>query len=187
MKKILAIGASNSRQSINKKFASYVSSRIPDSEVTLMDLNDFEMPLFGVDKEKEMGSPEAVQRFLELLETQDAVVLSLAEHNSNYTAAFKNFLDWVSRVRKDLWMEKPMFLLSTSPGGRGGLNAMGIALKFLPFMKANIVANFSLPRYREHFSEGEGILDTELNEAFEEQLNKFTTYLNPKTKAQHLA
>ncbi len=177
MRKILAFGASSSKNSINKKFAAYVANQIINAEVTLIDLNDYEMPLFSVDKEKENGVPDVAQRFLDLIKSHDAIVMSLAEHNGNYTAAFKNLIDWASRMEKKLFQEKPLFLLSTSPGGRGGLNSMNIGLHYLPFLGANILAHFSLPRFFDNFSGESGVSDPGLAKDFEEQMEKFTKYL----------
>jgi NAD(P)H-dependent FMN reductase len=39
---VLAFGASNSRQSINKQLAGYVASLVPGADVELIDLNDFD-------------------------------------------------------------------------------------------------------------------------------------------------
>lgn len=173
MKKILVFGASNSQHSINQQFAKFAAQRLAEVEITLLDLNDFEMPLYGIDREKRDGIPARADQFLEVISAHDGLVVSLAEHNSNYTTAFKNILDWCSRTKKPIWQNKPMFLLSTSPGKRGGGNVMGIALKFLPFMGANIVANFSLPSFHQNFSTEQGIVELELAKAFEAQLEIF--------------
>ena len=53
--KIIAFGGSNSQQSINKKLATYVAHLFENYEVEVLDLNDFAMPLFSVDLEKEVG------------------------------------------------------------------------------------------------------------------------------------
>ena len=173
MKKILVIGASSSKQSINKQFATYVAQQIEDTTSTVLDLNDFEMLIYSIDREKESGVPEEAQRFKALIDSHDAIVLSLAEHNGCYTAAFKNILDWTSRLQKGLWSNKLMFLLSTSPGKRGGATIMNLAKNHLPYMGANIAAHFSLPGFRTNFSPTEGITDTELNTAFQAQFSIF--------------
>ena len=173
MKKILAFGASNSKNSINKKFATYAAHRIKDAAITVIDLNDFAMPVYGVDRERDEGIPEAAHRFLALLQSHDAYVISLAEHSNNVTVAFKNLEDWTSRIEKKVWQQKPLFLLSTSPGGRGGANVMSIQLKYMPFRGANILAHFSLPSFKENFSETEGITNQELLQSFEQQLQQF--------------
>ena len=182
MKKILAFGASNSRKSINNKFASYAAGQLKDVEVTLADLNDFELPLYGIDYEKEHGIPAKVVAFTELLAEQDGLLISFAEHNSNYTVAFKNLLDWMSRIRTDVWQNKPAFFLSTSPGGRGGANVMHIALTYLPFLGGNIIAHFSLPGFHKNFNETEGITEPELRSAFEEQLSLYQAHLSANSQ-----
>ena len=92
MKKILAFGASNSRNSINKMIANYAGMQIEDSVLELLDLNDFEMPIYSIDIEKEKGIPEAVNRFKSNIDKVDGIIISFAEHNGYYTAVFKNIL-----------------------------------------------------------------------------------------------
>ncbi|MBC7755032.1 MAG: NAD(P)H-dependent oxidoreductase [Moraxellaceae bacterium] len=45
-RKILAFGASNSRQSINKKLAVHAAGLFTNATVEVIDLNDFELPNF---------------------------------------------------------------------------------------------------------------------------------------------
>ena len=45
MNKLLAFGASSSKNSRNKKLASYVANRMAPKEAILIDLNEFEMPI----------------------------------------------------------------------------------------------------------------------------------------------
>ncbi|MDA3929817.1 MAG: NAD(P)H-dependent oxidoreductase [Prolixibacteraceae bacterium] len=118
-KKIVAFGASNSKKSINKTLANYVANRVPNSEVDLIDLNDFEMPIYSIDRQHEKGIPEEAVRFLSIVKQADGIIISFAEHNGNFTVAFKNIFDWVSRIEKNVWMNKPMILLATSPGVGG--------------------------------------------------------------------
>ena len=49
MKKIIAFGGSNSKNSINKELAAYTANQINNVEVEVLDLNDFELPLYGID------------------------------------------------------------------------------------------------------------------------------------------
>ncbi len=177
MKRILAFGASTSSTSINKQFAHYAAQQIEDVELTLIDLNDFNAPLFSVDVEKEEGFPASIERFRECLRSMDALVISLAEHNGNYTAAFKNLIDWMSRIDEDsIWLDKTMFLLSTSPGKRGGKSVHDIASAAFSRYGANITASFSLPSFNDNFS-SEGITDEELKKEFETQLQQFVESL----------
>ncbi|WP_117880690.1 NADPH-dependent FMN reductase [Aureibaculum luteum] len=171
-KEIIAFAGSNSKQSINKKLVVLASEELKKIKVNILDLNDFELPLYSIDEENENGYPEAAQRFNELLNNSDGIILSLAEHNGAYSVAFKNVFDWVSRIDKVVWKNKPMLLLSTSPGGRGGASVMEIALGKFPRMGADIIANFSLPFFNDNYSEA-GITDKQMNIEFLKGINDF--------------
>ena len=124
MKKIIAFAGSNSKNSINKQLATYASSLVNKVEATVLDLNDFPLPIYGIDEETENGIPENAQKFFDLIKSSDGVILSLAEHNGNFSSAFKNLYDWMSRIEQKLWNNKPMLVMATSPGGRGGASAI---------------------------------------------------------------
>lgn len=170
--RIIAFGASHSRQSINKQFAAYAASRFEGAQTEVIDLNDFELPLFTVDREKESGHPEAVHRFIDKVRSADLLIISLAEHNGSYTASFKNLFDWVSRVQPKLFEHIPLLLLSTAPGKRGGLGVMEAALVRFPLHGADIIGHFSLPQYAEHFDPERGITENELRNRFEAVLQQ---------------
>ncbi|MBX2845890.1 MAG: NAD(P)H-dependent oxidoreductase [Saprospiraceae bacterium] len=155
MKKVLAFGASNSKTSINKVLATYAAQKLKNVQVIIADLNDYEAPLYSPDREIEIGIPEPILRFDELLASVDGLIISLAEYNGNYTTAFKNLFDWLSRLNnQNIWKNKPLLLLATSPGGRGAMNVLKITKEIFPFFGGNIIADFSLPKYYENFHEG---------------------------------
>jgi chromate reductase len=149
--KIIAFGGSNSQHSINKHLASYAASLFEDAAVEVLDLNDYAMPLFSVDLEKEVGQHEKAKAFLAKLAGADILVVSLAENNNNYSTAFKNLFDWSSRITKEVFQEKPMLLLATSPGSRGGASVLEIARNALPRYGAQVKATFSLPAFNANF------------------------------------
>ncbi|MDG5491858.1 NADPH-dependent FMN reductase [Psychroserpens sp. SPM9] len=176
MKKIITFAGSNSKDSINKKLAVYASSLIEDVEVTVLDLNDFELPLYGIDYEIEHGIPDNAHKFLEHIKSSDGIVMSLAEHNGAYSTAFKNIFDWMSRIDGKLWSEKPMLLMATSPGGRGGATVLEIAKGRFPYMGGQIVGTFSLPSFTANFQEGKITNDT-LNAQLVDEVNQLKTHL----------
>jgi len=149
--KIIAFGGSNSKQSINKHLATYAASLFENADVEVLDLNDYAMPLFSVDLEKEVGQHEIAKAFLAKLASADILVVSLAENNNNYSAAFKNLFDWSSRIAKEVFQQKPMLLLATSPGSRGGASVLEIARNALPRYGAEIKGTFSLPAFGANF------------------------------------
>lgn len=167
--KIIAFAGSNSTKSINKKLVTYATTLFQNDEIEILDLNDYEMPLFSVDREAVLGQPQLIQDFLQKIASADFVILSLAENNGNYSSAFKNLFDWCSRIRKDVFQSKPMLLMATSPGGRGGAGVLEIAKSNLPRFGADIRAVFSLPSFYDNF-------DTEnhkiSNPEFDQQLRQ---------------
>ena len=170
MKKIIAFAGSNSRNSINKKLAEYAVNQLNDVNVQVLDLNDYELPIYSIDLEMESGIPENAHKFLNEIALADGIVLSLAEHNGAYTSVFKNLIDWMSRINNKLWNNVPMLLMATSPGGRGGKGVLGIAQASFPHWGGNIVADFSLPSFGQNFSE-EGLKDSELNNRLNAAIN----------------
>ncbi|WP_367754354.1 NADPH-dependent FMN reductase [Flavobacterium sp. WC2430] len=149
--KIIAFGASPSKNSINKKLATYAASLFENAEVEILDLNDFQMPLFSVDVEEEIGQHPLAQAFLDKIVSADILVVSMAENNGNYSAAFKNIFDWCSRIKGKVFQEKPMLLMATSNGKRGGATVLEIAKNAFPRYGAEIKATFSLPSFYDNF------------------------------------
>jgi len=172
MKKIITIGGSSSKNSINKVFAEYVGGLIGDVELIKIDLNDYEMPLFSVDIQAEIGSPKGAKDLNKVIESVDGFVISLAEHNGAYTAAFKNAFDWLSIIQGEVWRNKPMLLLATSPGPRGGKSVLEIALGRFPFNGGNIVGSLPLPSFYENFKDNE-VVNTDLKTAIDKMVVDF--------------
>ena len=88
MKNIVAFGASSSKTSINKELASYAASLVPKSHTNIIDLIDYEMPIYSIDRDNESGIPKLAYKFKEELKNSDGIIISFAEHNGVYSAAF---------------------------------------------------------------------------------------------------
>ncbi|MCU0349583.1 MAG: NAD(P)H-dependent oxidoreductase [Flavobacterium sp.] len=162
MKKIIAFGASSSKTSINKQLATFAAHQFENTTVEILDLNHYEMPIYSVDKEKEIGIPEAAHTFYNQLGSADLIIISFAEHNGTYAAAFKNIFDWASRINGKTFQEKSMLLLATSPGPRGGATVLEIAKNRFPFQGGNVKGTFSLPSFHDNFDSEKGITNEEL-------------------------
>ncbi|HAO08335.1 MAG TPA: NADPH-dependent FMN reductase [Chryseobacterium sp.] len=170
--KILAFAGSTSSTSINRELVKFVLKDFKDEEINLIDLNDFDMPVFSVDREKK-GFPEEAHYFLKAIEECDVIICSLAEHNRSYSAAFKNVFDWASRINVKVFQDKPMFLMSTSPGGYGGGNVMNTAKTFFPNFGADIKETFSLPKFYENFDLESGVINPEMLKELNSKVENF--------------
>ena len=178
VKKIIAFGASNNTQSINKQLVQYVLGRLKDVEKTLLDLNNFELPLYSIDLQKSSGIPKNAVKFLEYIKNSDAIVISLAEYNGLYTTAFKNLCDWMSRIESPkIWHDKPMFLIGTSPSKKENSYVMKISKDLFPLFGAQIISSFHLPSFN-HFFKDHEIIEPNQKELFDKALEKFQIHLN---------
>lgn len=171
MKKIIAFGASSSKSSINKQLAIYTANQFQNATIEILDLNDYEMPVFSVDKQAENGIHPLAQEFYAKIGSADLIVISFAEHNGNFSSAFKNVLDWASRINAKTFQEKPMLLLATSPGARGGSSVLDIATKRFPFQGGIVKGSFSLPSFNDNFDAEKGITNEELKNQLLEIVN----------------
>jgi len=176
MPNIVAFGASSSKNSINKKLAHFAAKNIPNGNINLLDLNDFEMPLYSTDREKN-GVPKKALDFKAALKAADGIIISFAEHNGAYTTAFKNIFDWISRLEKPIWCGKPMFLLATSTGARGAITVLELAHLRLSREQPNI-PSFSLPSFNENFSDTNGITSSKHKAIFTKALAAFVAQLD---------
>lgn len=176
--RVLGFGASNSRRSINARLARHALERLrshhlPEAETDMLDLNDFEMPIYSIDREHSSGVPALAQRFLDRLAWADRIIISFAEHNGAYTVAFKNVFDWASRIQTKLYQGKPLLMLSTSPGGRGGASVLRMASERAGFQGGEVRATFSLPRFEQAFSDTDGgLTDPGQQQALDDALRR---------------
>ena len=170
---IVAFAASSSKKSINKKLVTYAASLLEDVSVEVLDLNDYELPLFSTEKEEELGQPELAKQFFEKLGSCDAIIISFAEHNGSYTAAFKNLFDWCSRITPKIYQDKPMVLLATSPGARGAATILSVAINSMPHFAGDVKGSFSLPSFYDNFDlDKNEISDTELAARLKQEVEK---------------
>ena len=179
MKKIFTIAGSNSQKSINKRLLNYSSGLLENVQIIPIDLNDYVLPVYGIDYEDENGIPTAIKRLNELFDKADGFIVTLAEHNGTYTAVFKNTIDWLSRANIKIWRDKPMFLMATSPGGRGGATVLQTAVNYFPYLGGNVVVDFALPNFFDNFSEGR-ISYAPLREDLIQKIKHFEDHLNTK-------
>jgi len=171
--KITAFAGSSSKESINKILVEYAAKQFENAKTEILDLNNYEMPIFSVDREKHDGIPTLALRFAEKIDEADLLIISLAEHNSSYTTAFKNIFDWISRIKdRKHFGEKPVFLMAAATGPGGGKHVIAAFEARAPFSGANVLESFSLPKFKENFEDGKGIINEDKKTEFFKKLEK---------------
>ena len=151
--KVLVFSASNHSQSINGALVGYAAKRLqvfdPDVEIERLDINDFEMPIYSIDREKADGVHPLAQAFFDKIGAADALVVSFAEYNGFVTAAWKNIYDWMSRIDQKVWQDKPFVLLAATPGPRAGDNVLRSQELTAPFFGMDIKCKYGVGTWRE--------------------------------------
>ncbi|MBB3048242.1 NAD(P)H-dependent FMN reductase [Litorivivens lipolytica] len=169
--KILAIPASNSRKSINRQLLTYAATLLDGHAVELLDINDFPLPIYGEDLEAEQGIPKAAHDFLAKIAEFDALLISFAEHNGGYAVAYKNLFDWATRINRDVYQNKPVVMLATSPGPGGASSVLGSAVNSAHFFSGEVLASLSVPNFYDNFDTDAGRLhEGELNDQLRDTL-----------------
>jgi len=174
---ILTFAASNSSQSINRQIAQYAgrlaAEVIDGAVIETLDIHDYEMPLYQSDREEAGGIPQLAHDFLAKIGSADAVIISFAEHNGAYPAAFKNLFDWCSRLGREVWQGKRMLLLATSDGARGAQSVLEFAVGAAPRFGGDVVGHLSVPEYSKVFDADAGKLtDADLDAALRDLVGK---------------
>jgi NAD(P)H-dependent FMN reductase len=132
MPKLLIFAGSARAASTNKQLAALAANIATKAkiDVTLIDLKDFDMPIYDGDLEAGEGLPENAKRLKKLFVEHDGLFIASPEYNSSFSPLLKNALDWISRPHTDdeppLWAYsgKVAALGSVAPGALGGLRGL---------------------------------------------------------------
>lgn len=153
--KVLAFSTSNKKSSINKELTKIIGQKLEkEHDVEYLDMTKITLPIYSEDVEEELGVPEDAKTFFEKIKASDILVISLAEHNGNYTAFYKNLFDWASRIEMKVYQDKKVIVTSTSPGQGGATSVLSLFEGSASFFGADIIAKISLPNFYENFNNG---------------------------------
>lgn len=165
--RILAFAGSARENSFNKKLAAIAAegAREAGANVTLIDLRDYEMPLYDGDFEDSTGLPENAVKLRGLFAEHDGLLIASPEYNSSISPLLKNTIDWVSRPAGDDGMlkyiaGKTAALVATSPGALGGLRGLVHVRQILGNIQVTVIPNqATVPGARAAFSDDGSLLD----------------------------
>ena len=148
MAKILAFSGSSRIGSSNQKMLEIAvqGARSTGADVTVVNLADFNLPLFNQDLEKE-SFPEGALAFKKLLLEHDGLLIASPEYNSAYSPLLKNALDWASRPTRaneaslSAYAGKFAMIMAASPGALGGMRGLVVLRMLLSNIKVNVLAS----------------------------------------------
>ena len=132
MAKLLFFTGSAKKQSMTHNLAEHASELAiaRGADVKLLDMSEYEMPLYNADYEQEHGIPEAVLELKQEFCKHHGFFIVSPEYNSSFTPLLKNTIDWISRPanKEELpliaFKHKTAALASCSPGYWGGIRGL---------------------------------------------------------------
>ncbi len=157
MNKIMMLLASNSTNSINATLLNAVGEKLTHQKLSYLAMSDFNLPIYSNEIESSTGIPAPILQAKNLFSESDAFIIASPEHNGTMPAAFKNFIDWLSRStnqEETIFANKPVLLLSTSPGKRGGKTNLQHLTKIMTFWGAKIHNTYSIGNYYDNYNDG---------------------------------
>ncbi len=129
--KVLVFAGSARKGSLNKKLARVAAAAVDAAggTATLLDLDDYPMPLYRGDLEAKEGVPDNARKLKALFIEHQALLIVSPENNASVSALLKNTLDWISRQDGDQsglvpYANKVACLMGASPGALGGLRGL---------------------------------------------------------------
>lgn len=161
--RLLVIPASARTGSLNVRLARHAenTARAAGWQTRLLDLRALALPLYDGDLEAAEGVPAGARTLQQAIADSDAVLVVTPEYNGFPTPLFVNAFDWLSRLQAQDGLpaglattaDRPVGLLSASPGPLGGLRAMNFVRQYLQMAFAMLVVpqQYALGKAHEAF------------------------------------
>jgi len=160
--RILAFAGSARRDSLNRKLLAVAAqaAREAGGEVTVLDLNDYALPLYHGDVEDADGLPASAAKLIELIAQHSALLIASPEYNAMITPLLKNTIDWCTRGDDNPFAGKVAAVVSASPGALGGLRSLQLAQQLLLKLGCHLVPGQTmLPHADQAFDAGGRLTD----------------------------
>lgn len=95
-----------------------------------------EIPLYNADIQTSTGFPAPVNALADAVRAADGVIFVTAEYNFGIPGPLKNAIDWLSRLKEQPFVGKPIALQSASPGPVGGARVQYDLRRTMVFLDA---------------------------------------------------
>jgi chromate reductase len=185
MANILAFSGSTRSDSFNKKIlkAAVMGAKNGGAEVTVIELSDYDLPIYDGDLEHREGIPKNALKLKELFLSNHGLLLALPEYNSSMSGVFKNVIDWVSRPTEDedaplsCFKNKTAALMSASPGHLGGARGLVHAKSMLENIHVHVLPKHVCVAMADKAFDDEDILKDETTRLSIEKLGFYLAHL----------
>ena len=176
---ILTICGSLRKGSFNKSVVNALPALAPSS-LKLNEAPSFgSFPIYNADDQNSSGFPDAVEKLADAIRKADGVIIVSPEYNYSVPGGLKNALDWVSRLKEQPFINKPVALMSASGGPVGGARMQYHMRQIMVFLNARV---FNTPEIfignaSTKFSDKGELTDETTKEFIKKQLAAFEKFV----------
>lgn len=130
---LIAGSARQGALSVRLRDAARQSADQAGASTSALDLRALALPVYDGDLEAAQGVPAGATGLRDAIAAHDALLIATPEYNGFPTPLVINAFDWLSRLKDGLAVtaNKPVALVSSSPGALGGLRSMNLLRQYL--------------------------------------------------------
>lgn len=137
MSKVLMICGSLRKASFNRMLMN-VQAGLKPASMTLTESPSIVMPHYDADIQTK-GIPAEVTAFADAVRAADGVLIITPEYNFTIPGTLKNAFDWVSRLKDQPFVGKPIAIQSASQGPVGGARVQYDIRKMMAYLDAIVL------------------------------------------------
>jgi chromate reductase len=178
MSKVLMICGSLRKDSFNRKLMN-VQAALKPASMTLSESPSIVMPFYDADIQAK-GFPAEVTAFADAVRAADGVLVITPEYNFTIPGGLKNAFDWVSRLKDQPFIGKPIAIQSASQGPVGGarmqydFRKMMVYLDAITLNKPEVFVGMAQTKFDEKTAE---LKDETTRKFVAQQLEAFETFI----------
>lgn len=138
----------------------------PGIDVQLMDVREQPLPLLDYVFSSHPAPSETLKQWQKAVDKADAYIVVSPEHNSGFSGALKNSMDYFYEE----YFDKPLAIAVASAGALGGVNAAKALQSYALRLRTILMPDFLItPKVHTLFGADNAIID----EGYEKRLDKF--------------
>jgi len=184
---ILFISGSTRKDSFNTKLVkfSYNYAISIGIKSELVDLANYDIPMYQGDLESENGLPQDVKKLKELFYNSRGLFISTPEYNGFFPPLLKNTIDWLSRSEVEdeeplkVFKGKVAMIVATSLGKLGGIRALQHLRVLLNNVGINVLPNeIGIPLAMKNFDKDGNLVDEDLKNILFNHISSLKNFIN---------
>ena len=177
---VLVICGSLRKGSFNRMLTRALPALAP-ADMTLSDAPPIgALPLYNADIQTASGDPPEVTALVNAVRAADGLIIVSPEYNWSIPGVMKNAIDWLSRVKDQPLLDKPVALQSAAPGLLGGarmqyhMRQSLTSVEALILIRPEVFVNLAAKKFDEKTGE---LTDQPTRDIVKQQLEAFAKFI----------